>query len=233
MKNNLKKFRLAADLTQEQLAKACNTTKQYICQYETGVKPLPSMRQELMSKICTTLGCQQIELLTDADFEFDDEGLLIVDGIYFDTLPINGIIKIKDDLYIAPAFSIYASRNRGQSIADMLTPYLGNLSKKAIEFDWAYPLLGCTPRKNFDLPLGRAITAKELDKLKAELKLTDNDISDVFEDSIGKFFGKRAIKTFPAVQIKVKGNTIKIENMLTDMGIQACALPGVVNVRVG
>ena len=55
MKNFLRKYRKAANMTQVELAKAAGTTQAVICRYETG-KRIPKITTA--QKIADALGCK-------------------------------------------------------------------------------------------------------------------------------------------------------------------------------
>ena len=108
MKNNLKEIRTNVGLTQEQLAGMVGTTKQYISMLESGNRDISKVRMEIVEKICGILGCRLDDILTTVEFEFDDEGKLIIDNLYLDNrFPNNYIVEICNNYFIAPNNIIY------------------------------------------------------------------------------------------------------------------------------
>ena len=84
------------------------------------------------------------------------------------------------------------------------------------------------------IKVGRPISEREFEDLKKSLNLTEDDISEPFEDVIGSVYGKKSEKRFKCIQIKVDDlNTIRIESMLRKKGIEASGIAsGRVNIRV-
>lgn len=79
--------------------------------------------------------------------------------------------------------------------------------------------LGLEPRKGFaPVELGRPITGEEFEELTARLGLTEDDISDEFEDTVGKLYGGKNGKSFVVRQVKTKvpGDAIGIETELRE-----------------
>ena len=98
---------------------------------------------------------------------------------------------------------------------------------------YEYPFIPCVPKSGFDIRLGRAITEEELDDIRKEYSITDDDISGKFDDVKGRIYGKYA-KTYTCVQVRVDNNkAISLEERLLKMGIEAGNIaPGRVNIRV-
>lgn len=226
MKNKLKELRIAAGLTQDQLGEKIGVCKQYISGWESGKRPLENARAATIISICNALGCEQNELFAK-DFEYDDEGRLIVDGLYDDPHYPNGyVIDIQGDYYILPVGRI------AEPIESKLSPILRKVSPKAEKVpQYVYTWYKIVPRDGFDVEIGRAITESEFDELKSRCNLTDDDISSEFVEKVGGIYGKYA-KTYTAVQIHVN-NAIEIERELRDKGIEVGNVAaGRVNIRV-
>lgn len=236
MKNNLKEFRLKANLTQEQLASLIGTQKQYISSLETGNRDISKIRTDTMERICLALGCETKDLFSTTAFEYNEDGKLIVDNLYLDSrLPNNYIIEIEDEYFIAPNLVAYKTKKSSEKTSGMLRPMFGKLSNNAMELDnYMYVLLDCVPRKGFEVKLGRAITEQEFSELKERFNLNEDSMTSEFETSTGNLLGKSATKYFTAIQIKVDENeAISLQNELQSKGIEAinCNV-GLVNIRV-
>ena len=236
MKNNLKELRLNAGLTQEQLAELAGTKKQYISSLETGIRDITKIRADTMERLCSALGCSSEDLFVKANFEFDDEGKLIIDNLYFDSrMPNNYVIEIDGDYFIAPMNMAYRNRPKNKTIADMLKPSMRPVAESAMELaQYNYIFLDCVPRGGFVIPLGRAITEEELSELKERFNLTEDNMTSEFETSVGAIYGKKAKKTYTAIQIKVNADeAISLESELQEKGIEARnGSPERVNIRV-
>ena len=236
MKNNLKEIRTNVGLTQEQLAGMVGTTKQYISMLESGNRDISKVRMEIVEKICGILGCRLDDILTTVEFEFDDEGKLIIDNLYLDNrFPNNYIVEICNNYFIAPNNIIYKNRTEGKNVSDMLEPMYGRHEKYAMEMgDYMYVFLGCVPRKGFNVKLGRAITENEFLELKERFNLNESNTTSEFETSKGSFYGNSATKYYTAIQIRVDSDkAIPLEYELRNKGIEAdnCNV-GLVNIRV-
>ena len=236
MKNHLKEIRTNAGLTQEQLAIMVGTTKQYISMLESGNRDISKVRMEIVEKICGILGCRLDDILTTVEFEFDDEGKLIIDNLYFDSrMPNNYVIEIDGDYFIAPMNMAYRNRPKNKTIADMLKPSMRPVAESAMKLaQYNYIFLDCVPRGGFVIPLGRAITEEELSELKERFNLTEDNITSEFETSVGAIYGEKAKKTYTAIQIKVNADeAISLESELQQKGIEARnGSPERVNIRV-
>lgn len=236
MKNNLKELRSKRGLTQEQLANLVGTTKQYISMLESGNRDISKVRMEIVNQICSVLGCGIDDIFSTAEFEFNNEGKLIVDNIYLDDrFPNNFIIEINNSYFIAPNNVVYGNRAPSLKISDMLKPMYGRLEDDAMElWDYMYVFLDCVPRKGFNVKLGRAITENEFLELKERFNLNESNTTSEFETSKGSFYGKSATKYYTAIQIKVDSDkAIPLEYELKNKGIEAdnCNV-GLVNIRV-
>lgn len=89
-------------------------------------------------------------------------------------------------------------------------------------------------KSGHNINIGRSISDKEFEELKNSLKLTEDDISEPFEEKIGELFGEKSVKIFKCVQIKVEEvNAIKIEKNLRKKGIEAMNVAaGRINIRI-
>ena len=77
-KNNVKKIRTAAGLTQEELATMIGSSKQYISSLERGERNINQIRADTMQRLCSALNCNSDDLIIiKSEFECDDEGKLI------------------------------------------------------------------------------------------------------------------------------------------------------------
>lgn len=73
-------------------------------------------------------------------------------------------------------------------------------AKRATEIqEYMYPLMGLEKRNGYNLQIGRAITEQEFAGLKEELNLSEEQISEPFEDVAGKYMarnGQRSLLLF-------------------------------------
>ena len=131
--NNLKKIREAKGYTQEQLADAIGTKKQYISSLETGARNIYAIRMDTMNKLCGVLECTADDLvrLSADEFEFDDNGKLIIDGGY--SVGNLTILDIGGNYYIAPPYQAYYNSREQKKITEWLKPYAGKVPKDAFE----------------------------------------------------------------------------------------------------
>lgn len=166
-------------------------------------------------------------------FEYKDN-LLVVDELYFDPrYPINPVVKIRDGYYMLPAGYVTAKRiSEGE-----LKPFKdkpGTRARKAMQ-SFEYLMCRLIPREGFKVNVGRAITEEELEGLKQEYGLTDDDISKEFDDEKGAIYGDDTKQTYKAIQIRVLANeAIALEEKLRERGIEASSgSPGRVNIRTG
>ena len=96
MKNNLKELRTQAGLTQEHLAKAMGTSKTYISQLENGIRNIDTIHQSTMSKLCAALNCSPEDLFVPIEFQYDEDGKLIIDSAWHDPhFPMGYVILMK------------------------------------------------------------------------------------------------------------------------------------------
>ena len=234
MKNNLKEIRIQAGLTQEQLADAMGTSKTYISQLENGTRNIDTIRQSTMQKLCSALNCTPEDLIVPLEFEYDEDGKLIIDSAWHDPhFPTGYVILIENSAFLLPMGRNY---NNGETASKVMRPLKFYTKDKHTEKirDYEYVFIPCVPRNGFDVKLGRAITEEELSLIRKKYNITDNDISGEFEDTKGKIYGKYA-KSYTCVQVRVDASiAIGLESELVSMGIEAGNIsPGRVNIRVG
>ena len=233
MKNNLKEIRIQVGLTQEQLADAMGTSKTYISQLENGTRNIDTIRQSTMQKLCAALNCTPEDLIVSLEFEYDEDGKLIIDSAWHDPhFPTGYVILIENSAFLLPMGRNY---NNGEAAVKVMRPlkfYTKNDQTTELK-NYEYPFIPCVPRNGFDIKLGRAITNEELLQIREEYNITDEDITGTFEDVKGKLYGKYA-KTYACVQVRVDAaRAIELESKLVNMGIEAGNIaPGSVNIRV-
>lgn len=234
--NKLKEIRNKVGLTQEQLAAAIGSSKSYISQLESGARNIRQIRTDTMQRLCAVLNCTADDLMIDTDFEFNEDGKLIVDGLYYDKrLPNNFVAEIDGEYFLTPSLAVFAATKDSKSIQEQLRPMATKVAVSAMPLgEYVYPMLNCVPRQGFTIELLRAITAEEFEELVNRFNLTEEDISGEFVSEKGGFYGKSAKKTFTAKQIRVEnGQAIPLEEELRNKGIEAANIaPGRVNIRV-
>lgn len=155
---------------------------------------------------------------------------IIVDCAYwYDAYPHNIIAELDGKMYIIP------TRNRkSNNLSDF------RLVKKVIgkecmrEFpDYDYITFGLEKKSGYNVVLRRAITKKELEELKKEFSLTDDDISEPYESVLGDVYGKYA-KKYKCIQVKVPDYAaMGLATRLMNKGIEAANTNvGIVKIRV-
>lgn len=234
MKNNLKEVRTQAGMTQEQLAESIGTSKAYISQLENGTRNIDTIRQSTMSKLCAALNCNPEDLIVPTKFQYDEDGKLIIDSAWHDPhFPTGYILLIDGAAYLLPMGRNYNSGEDAVKIMRPLKFYTKDDKHTSKVRNYEYPFIPCVPRNGFDIKLGRGITSEELNAIREEYHITDDDISGTFEDVKGKIYGKYA-KTYTCVQVRVDHNkVIPLEDQLIKMGVEAGNIaPGRVNIRV-
>ena len=233
MKNNLKEVRIQAGMTQEQLAESIGTSKAYISQLENGARNIDTIRQSTMSKLCAALNCNPEDLIAPIEFKYDEDGKLIIDSAWHDPhFPTGYVLIINDAAYLLPMGRNYKSGVDAVKVMHLLRFYTkGDRAEKIKAYE--YPFIPCVPKSGFDIRLGRAITEEELDDIRKEYSITDDDISGKFDDVKGRIYGKYA-KTYTCVKDREDNNkAISLEERLLKMGIEAGNIaPGRVNIRV-
>lgn len=237
MKNSLKDVRLQKGMTQEQLAQAVGTSKAYISQLETGNRNIETIRQDTMSRLCAALGCSPEDLIIPVEFEYDEDGKLIVDSVWHDShFPTGYLAIIGNAAFLIPMGRMYESGEQMVKAMRSLPYYVFDPKNRGMNRvrDYEYPFLKCVPRKGFDIKLGRPISPEELVELREEYKITDDDISTPFLTAKGAVYGKKYMKNYTCVQVRVPGmEAIPLERNLMDRGIEAGNIaPGRVNIRI-
>lgn len=157
---------------------------------------------------------------------------LIVDCAYTcKEYPNNCIVEINGEFYLLPS----VRRNTNDLNAFKKIPNDVIKNKELVEFpNYRYPTNEFEKKDGIEIKIGRPITNKEFDTLKEELSLTDDDISEPFEQVLGGIYGKKSEKRFKAVQIRVEDiRGCEIERKLRKKGIQAdnCS-SGRVDIRI-
>ena len=234
MKNNLREVRTQAGMTQEQLAESIGTSKAYISQLENGARNIDTIRQSTMSKLCAALNCSPENLIVPIEFEYDEDGKLIIDSAWHDPhFPTGYVLLIDGDAFLLPMGRNYNSGEDAVKIMRPLKFYTKDDKHTSKVRNYEYPFIPCVPRNGFEIKLGRAITSEELNRIREEYHITDDDISGEFETVKGKLYGKYA-KTYTCVQVRVDDSkAISLEERLLKMGIEAGNIaPGRVNIRV-
>lgn len=239
MKNNLKELRIKAGLTQERLAKMLHITVQYVNSLETDLKLLASLDSKTMDMLCLslrrhkgeeTLFVNKYDLFIDNTIlEFDKNGYLKIDSLYYDCANNLRIIEIQGDRFIVSRYYDYAEG--WCNTTEHLIPYFDTLSKGAYQIDRKihYLLLKCVPRNPQTIQIGRIITLDEFGALCSEHKLILNSAAD----DIGSFSVQAECRLIPQyeiygeyqfIPIRVGVNSKKLEEELLNKGIEACAI---------
>ena len=234
MKNNLKEVRMQAGMTQEQLAESIGTSKAYISQLENGTRNIDTIRQSTMSKLCAALNCNPEDLIVPTEFQYDEDGKLMIDSAWHDPhFPTGYVLLIDGNAFLLPMGRNYNSGEDAVKIMRPLKFYTKDGKHTSKVRNYEYPFIPCVPRNGFDIKLGRSITSEELSRIREEYHITDDDISGEFEDVKGAIYGKYA-KTYTCVQVRVDDSkAISLEERLLKMGIEAGNIaPGRVNIRV-
>lgn len=233
-KNNVKEIRTQAGMTQEQLAESIGTSKTYISQLENGTRNIDMIRQSTMSKLCAALNCNPEDLIVPTEFQYDEDGKLIIDSAWHDPhFPTGYVLLIDGDAFLLPMGRNYNSGEDAVKIMRPLKFYTKDDKHTSKVRNYEYPFIPCVPRNGFEIKLGRAITSEELNRIREEYHITDDDISGEFETVKGKLYGKYA-KTYTCVQVRVNNSkAISLEERLMKIGIEAANIaPGRVNIRV-
>lgn len=156
---------------------------------------------------------------------------IIVDCAYwYDAYPGKIIAELDGKMYLIP------TRNRKSNNLSDFRLVKQVIDKECMrEFpDYDYITWGLEKRSGYNITLGRAITGSELEKLKKELELTDDDISsEPFEAVKGAVYGEYA-KKYMCINIRVpEHDAINIEQKLKSKGIEAANVnAGIVQIRV-
>lgn len=238
MKNKLKEVRLAAGMTQEQLANAIGSSKQYISQLETGSRDINRIQVDTMQRICAALGCEASDLIVSATkFECNKNGFLIVDRLYFDPHTESRLIaKIGDDFFSYPTLSRFSEE---KTYEEQVAPLPRRVDERYLEEvpSYWYVMARAVRREGYDIHIGRAITEEEFQSLLKKYNIDEDHISKKFTDQRGAFYGDEYAIYFEAVQIDISAsneeNPINIEQELRDKGIEAGAINAYcINIRI-
>jgi len=171
-------------------------------------------------------------LRTEDWMELSELGYWIVDELILDPHYESTACIVKD------RGTYYMIQYRGGNPSDVIPVpnYKPSPVYERPEYNHDYMIRGLEPRQGFKpIQVGRAITEKEWDALVAGQALTEDDISDEFEDVYGDIYGPKARTVVIVRQIKCKtaGDNIPLSRELQDKGIQATAPnAGRVNIRV-
>ena len=164
-------------------------------------------------------------------FEYKNDLLIVDELIYDPSLPTSIVVRIDAEYYM-----YNAAEARNKPIKN-LRQYKKQPHKSWRRGSYNHEFLmgGLIPRGGFNVPVGRAITAEELKEIVEKYSLTDDEISEEFENVIGGIYGEEYAKTIKSIQVKVSGNeAIPLETALKEKGIQAgSGSPGRVNIRTG
>lgn len=171
------------------------------------------------------------------EFEFDERGYLIVDGVYTDPrYPQMEIIKIGDNYYRLAAARLM---DDGQDLAEHLTimpAYCPPTTLEPRTMEMAIMSLKCAYRNvpKSRLNIGRAITNEELEGLIKRHNLSGDDISESANVTIKAIYGAKHAKTISVRYIQVTtDDVISVESKLKLRGIYAyAAAPKTLAVRV-
>lgn len=154
-------------------------------------------------------------------FEYDNKGRLIIDNLVLWKDRV--LYEIKGQYYYT-SHKPFVLQSEGKRLGDFLVPYLGYVANDAKGFlvlpQYRYVSNNCVPRNGFTIPLGRAITKEEFDELVEHYHLTEEDITEPFEDTLGGIYGEEYMVSYKAIQIAVQG-AIALTRKLRDKGIEA------------
>lgn len=151
--------------------------------------------------------------------ELSELGYWLVDDMIFDPhIYLNGHCVVKDrGQYYRINF-----RGGAKNTVDPLPGYIDSPAYDRPRFNHEYIVYGIEPRAGFKpIEIGRAITNTEWDELVDRFKLTDDDISDEYENKKGDIYGPKTRVIFTTRQIRINSNAIKLETELRDKGIEA------------
>lgn len=165
------------------------------------------------------------------NFKFED-GKLIVDAAYHDPhYPGDYVLIIDGDAYLLPAGRNYQAESVLEAMRPLKFYSMKNSHEKIMEYEYVF--LSCVPKDGFNVQLGRPLTRVEFSLLCNEYHITEEDITDEFEDVKGKLYGKYA-KAYTCVQIRMENKkALELEQKLNQMGIEAGNIcPGRINIRV-
>ena len=225
----IRELRKEKGMTQEELGNRIGKPKQYISSLENGKRCIESIATVTSCKMAEILGTTVEELvnppedINDSEFEWED-GKLVVDNISYDT-GLNRVIIENDGLYYAIKGKLSQEIPLNQQLIQV---------RRHCEFkDLGNMINNCVPRQGFNIEVGREITPSEMQSIREEYNILDDDISDEFIEIKGDVFGDKYKKTYTCVQIKVAESIAsELESKLNDKGIEAKNIAvGRVNIR--
>lgn len=157
---------------------------------------------------------------------------LLVDVAYSSkAYPRNIIVEVDGEYYLIPTLG-----RESNDLASFKKISNNVIAEKNLEElpNYRYATLELEKRIGHNIEVGRPISDKELEDLKKTLKLSDDDISEPFENVKGSIYGEKSEKKFRCIQVKVdEMSTIKIEKNLRKKGIEAGSdSSGRVNIRI-
>lgn len=155
---------------------------------------------------------------------------IIVDCAYwYDAYPHNIIAELDGKMYLIPTHN-----RKSNNLSDfrLVKQVIGKECMREFP-DYDYITWGLEKRSGYDIVLRRAITGKEMEELKKEFSLTDDDISEPYESVKGEVYGKYA-KKYKCIQVKVPNDAaIGLETRLKNKGIEAANINvGTIEIRV-
>lgn len=239
----IRSLRKSLGLTQGELAKEIGKNTAYISDLESGKRDIAGIAAGTLVKLSYILGVTAEDIIDPGDndfydpesFEWDENDRLIVDGLYYDPSLNADLIRIDGLIYklIRNADKEVDPSKWLRVVRKSYTEYmLKNMDES--DFNYKFVWKNLAPRGGFVVTLRRAITDEEFEALKEKYNLTPNDITEPFIDTAGEIYGKKATRTFTAIQIRVNaGEAIPLEHELRDKGIEAFnGSPGRVNIRI-
>lgn len=157
---------------------------------------------------------------------------LVVDCAYTSKeYPNNIIVEIKGEYYLLPTLN-----RKSNDLADFKKiPNNVIKAKNLTELpNYRYVTKDLEKRTGYNIPLGRAISDKEFEELKQDLNLSDEDVSEPFENVKGAIYGENSEKRYTCIQIRVNEfKAIEIERKLKAKGIETSSPNiGRVDIRV-
>lgn len=106
--NRIREWRLAAGLTQEELAERVGTTGQSVGRYEAGSR---SVTLEMLEHFARALGCRPADLLPDPESALGDRERALLTGFkHLDPEDQATVVKLLDALLNSAALRAQAAR---------------------------------------------------------------------------------------------------------------------------
>lgn len=158
---------------------------------------------------------------------------LIVDKCWDIKMANDYLVKIDKEYYLIKCNHRKVNSDTMRKVASQ--EWAKQRVKYASEIpEYMYPFMGLEKKNGYNIQIGRAITEKEFTELKEQLELSEDKITEPFEDSTGKIYGEKWEKIFTSVQIVVPAaKALAIEEKLKKNGIEAfCGAPGRVSIRI-